>query len=477
MSLNWREIDTILSELSIIGSHIQKVKQPDYSSLIFDLYHPESRFALYICLTTGRTRLNRLTKKFNNPPVLQRFAQFLRSRCRNGKIVEVKQIGRERIVKLQVLRGGVSTNLWIRLWGGAGNVIATDDRNIILDAFYRRPKKKEISGAFFNPEEEFYGVEYPEEDRYNLRELPGETSFNERIEAYYFLEEESTAADNRREKILKRLEKEASRLEATLGVFGDKKDFSTQAEEHRKTGDLLMSNLHRIERSASSIEVEDFERPGHTLIIELDPRITARENAQARYRRYRKAKAAGDRAREERKRLESELAMITKQRTKIADMLPQEILALEEGKFGTPGRIKSTEKADRRPPGIRIQSRGYTIYVGRSAQENDDLLREWVRGNDFWLHTREGPGAYVFIKSKQGKSVPLEVLLDAGHLAVYHSKARKAGEAELYYTRVKYLRRVKNGKKGLVIPTQEKNLSIKLDSGRLAAIKAGADSL
>ena len=66
-----------------------------------------------------------------------------------------------------------------------------------------------------------------------------------------------------------------------------------------------------------------------------------------------------------------------------------------------------------------------------------------------------------------GKSVPLEVLLDAAMLAIHYSKARKAGKADLYYTQVKYLRRAKGGPKGLVIPTQEKNLSVVLDEERL----------
>ncbi len=63
-------------------------------------------------------------------------------------------------------------------------------------------------------------------------------------------------------------------------------------------------------------------------------------------------------------------------------------------------------------------------------------------------------------------------MLDAGNLAVYYSKARKNGKADLYYTQVKYLRRAKNGPKGRVLPTQEKNLSIVLDQKRLARLEA-----
>ena len=56
------------------------------------------------------------------------------------------------------------------------------------------------------------------------------------------------------------------------------------------------------------------------------------------------------------------------------------------------------------------------------------------------------------------------------NLAVYYSKARNAGKTDLYYTHVKYLRRAKNGPKGLVLPTQEKNLCIEPDKARLTRL-------
>ena len=109
--------------------------------------------------------------------------------------------------------------------------------------------------------------------------------------------------------------------------------------------------------------------------------------------------------------------------------------------------------------------------MGRTATENDELLRHHVKGQDMWLHARDYAGGYVFIKNRPGKTIPLDILLDAGNLALYHSKARKSQKADLYYSQVKYLRRAKNGPKGLVIPTQEKNLFIEMDKDRLKKIE------
>ena len=130
---------------------------------------------------------------------------------------------------------------------------------------------------------------------------------------------------------------------------------------------------------------------------------------------------------------------------------------------------RQQEKQER--PGLSYDAKGWTILVGRDANENDELLRHYVKGDDMWLHTRDYAGGYVFIKAKKGKTVPLELLLIAGNLAVHYSKARKNGEADLYYTQVKHLRRAKNGPKGLVLPSNEKNLHIKMDSAVLRQLE------
>ena len=108
--------------------------------------------------------------------------------------------------------------------------------------------------------------------------------------------------------------------------------------------------------------------------------------------------------------------------------------------------------------------------VGRTASENDELLRHYVKGQDWWLHARDWHGGYVFIKNQNGKSIPLDTLLDAGNLALFYSKGRKNGKGDLYYTQVKYLRRAKNAPKGTVLPTNE-NLFITLDKERLKRIE------
>ena len=488
MSLNWKEIDLILSELRLSGCFIQKVRQPDFASLVLEIFRPggekppagefaAGRFQLLVSLEQKKTRLHAIR---NSPPkdntTLQRFAQLLRSRITGGRIEEAGQLGDDRIVKLLVRRGGEATGLWIRLWGGAANIIACAADGTILDAFYRRPKRNEVSGCRYTPED---ADRRTAARTYEIREIPGEESFNERIERFYARESSSERAEQLRSEAIAAVTRELRKLSSRLRTAERNTDEAENFESLQQYGDLIMSNLHAISAGSDSLECENFYTGG-AVDIPLNPSLPPQRNAQEYYDKYKKDKA---RYEHEHRRVESlrrEMAELERRKDDLEamdDADEQEVIRLAEGidsagasaSGGTAGRKTggATRAAPDAVPGLRYRSGEFIILVGRTAAENDELLRRHVKGNDWWLHTRDFPGGYVFIKAIPGKSVPLDNLLDAGNLALFYSKGRSGGKGELYYTQVKYLRRAKDGKRGLVLPTREKNLSIVLDRKRL----------
>jgi len=469
LSLNWREIDLILEELPLSGSYIQKLKQPDFESLIFDLYNKSERFSLYVNLSSGKTRIHRLTRNIGSAIKLQRFAQFLRSHIMGGKILSAYQLGRERIVKITVTKGGEATHLWIRLWGGASNVIATDREDTILDAFYRRPKRGEISGGKYNPETdmESLSISGKSKKEYSVRSIPGEGSFNQKIEQYYFEKEEKEKTTRQRDKLLQIFNQRESRLLSALEKLEYQYKNYENFEQYKQFADIIQSNLHNIKKGDPWLTAENFYNDNETVCIQLDPALTPAQNAEKYYKQYHKSKSGLLRLKGELEWHNRELAKLVSQKEKLlAENDHRRISAFLESE--SPGQAKAhLEKL----PGIRFQSGDFIILVGRTAKESDELLRRFVNGNDIWMHVRDYPGGYVFIKNKPGKSIPLENLLDAGNLALYYSKGKNSGKGDLFYTKVKNLRRAKHGKYGMVIPTQEKNLTIKLDLKRIERLR------
>jgi len=464
LSLNWREIDRILAELPLEGAFVRQVYQPSHPVLVLELYRRGASIRLLFCFATPHLRLHSSSTRPANPNPPPRFAAFLRSHLRDGKILSATQLGRERIVRMEVARGEERLLLWARLWGGAANLIVTDPEGRILDAMYRRPKRGEVSGGRFQPPAE----PAAEADRFQAREFPGEGTYNQRVERHYAALEHAQERARLLASARSRLERRENRILAGLETLRRRREGQGEPSQLRRCGELILANLADVEPGARWLSAEDFEASGQLLRIELDPRLNPAQNAEAYFRRYRKAKAGLERMGQDIRALERELEAVRRDRQsveKTEDPAALAELAAREQAVAKAGREKHRPQA-----GLEFASGPFRLLVGRSAAENDALLRRQVRGNDTWVHARDAPGAYVFIRSLPGKSVPLDTLLDAANLALHFSKARGSGKGDVYYTQVKYLRRARDGAPGLVLPTQEKNLHVRLDPQRLARL-------
>lgn len=470
MSLNWREIALILEELPLLDSSLQQTLQHDFHSLSWQFYHPQvGRWTLYTEFGTPFSRLHMLTESIQvsqrgKTAKLQRFIQFCRANLEGSKVVGFRQAGADRLVQLTLDNHGRLLYLYLRFYSGPGaNVIVTDSEHTILDLLYRRPGRGEqSSGTFLMAEEQ----KIPN-DSFTVRPR-NELSFNRQIEQEYGNQSNILTYEQLLSKVEAKRDRELKTLSSTLASQMRTIKAHEGYELWKKKADLLSANQHLLDGRKSRIEVEDWETES-LLTIELDEKLKARENILLYYEKYQKAKGTYENALGEMEKAKEALVREQQRYAQLLDpMLDKEeaIRAFKKELATIPSQVDTTQKS----PGLVIQSGQFTLLVGRNAKENDELLRHHVRGNDYWMHTRDFPGGYVFIKFVKNKSVPLDVLLDAANLALVFSKAKSQGKADLYYTQVKHLRRPKGGKTGLVLPTQEKNLTVVLDESRLARL-------
>lgn len=515
MSLNCNEINCILSELDLTGSFIQEVVQPNFDSIALYTFKPGVPKTLFISLAAGSTRLHETRRKITKNEKPLRFNELLKSKIKGARIISCTQIGKERIIKLELERAGAiyvmpsaqekfqqiqnakgkrsqnlseesadfseednseRFNLYIRLWSNAANIFLCSSEDLILDSFYRRPKKGEISGEKFSitvsqkqeENEETSLQKFPvrsfdeiaEEYAENHPDYP-HLSFNQKVDIFY----SENAAAASLEALLEEAEKwynsHKSRQQAALERLLEKKRSFENAAQYKHQGDLILAFGYQLNKDSNFLECEDYET-GSTVRIKIDPKKSPQENASDYYELYKKQTSGLENleydieaARKSIQNLEDEYKRITAEKNPIK--LEQVLRKTQKPRQ----QVKKTH------PGLDFEIDGWYILVGRDATENDELLRHHVKGSDMWFHVRDFSGGYVFVKNRPGKTVPLEIMLYAGNLAVYYSKARKNGSADLYYTQVKHLRRAKNGPKGLVLPTNEKNLFIKLDEAKI----------
>ena len=526
MSLNCNEINLILDELDLTGAFIQEIVQPGYDMLALYTYKEGNAKTVVICTAQNSIRMNETRRKITKNEKPLRFMEFLRSHIKGCRINSCEQIGFERVVKMELSRivaadekkanqqtvhvslvkkpvlskeelaaqdepAEIEENyiLYIKLWNNAANVILCDTQNTILEPMFRRPERGEVKDKTFTLEVkdvdeaeilEKYPVREWKDDGVLGAEPLGEgvaedrtagcsegkafPSFNSYIDWWYSEHAANLSTESLLEKAEKWYNVRHSKMEASLENLLNKKKSFENAGQLKHQGDLILTFGHLIDGSSKFLECEDYET-GKTLRILIDPKKSAQENAQDYYKNYKKATSGIE-------DLERDIEAARRQIEKLDEQYQQ--ICTEKN----PVKIEQLLRRDTTPtqqkkkshPGLDYTINGWYILVGRDANENDDLLRHHVRGDDLWLHVRDFPGGYVFIKARKGKTVPLDILLDAANLAVYYSKARTNTKVDLYYTHVKYLRRAKNGPKGLVLPTQEKNLCISPDKALLTKI-------
>lgn len=514
MSLNCNEINLILEEIKLEGAFIQDIVQPGYDTLALYTYKEGSAKTLLICTAQNSIRLNETRRKIpkNDKPL--RFMEFLRAKIKGCRINSISQIGFERIVKLELSRTvsdeapkkneqtvsiqlpgfaeafghNTSANnnlkqnnepsehienyiLYIKLWNNAANVILCNQDNVILETMFRRPDRLEIKDQTFIPPAADFSKKDEVSSRFPIREWNNvdsesdrEITFNQFIDNWYS-EHASTLS---RESLLEKAEKwynsnYSKKQNALQNLLNKQKSFEN-AEQMKHQGDLILAFGYQIQKDSNFLECEDYDT-GKTVRLKINPKLSVQENAAEYYKNYKKATTGAEELKQDIEIIQRQIEKLNKQYEDIKN--EQNPVKIEQML-----RHDSTPKQQikKNRPGLDYTVNDWLILVGRDANENDELLRHHVRGDDLWLHVRDFPGGYVFIKARKGKTVPLEILLDAGNLAVYYSKARNAGKTDLYYTHVKYLRRAKNGPKGLVLPTQEKNLCITPDKNRLSRL-------
>lgn len=460
MSLNWKELELILSELPLEGSYIQKTTEHTISSFTFSMFsRTEKAWLLYVEVSTPYSRVCRtgiMRKKDRNA---QRFQQYLNAHVVGRKVGKVWQYPFDRAFSMELVSGEDTIKLHIRLYSGPGaNIIITDSDDNILELLYRRPGRNEERGRKLVIEERM-----DEGNRtFSVRSYDG-PSFNEFIDKTSSIESSDERKAELVEKIKEKRDKELAALNDKLSRQLKRKDETKGFEETKRVADLLAGSIWSVRKGMRSVELDDWER-GERISVSLDPALSPNENLEKLYQRYRKDKRASELAEEEAENIRKEIEATEEKYRLLLETGSAEKLRRESEK------PKDVRKDDDKKPGVWVSVRGFDIIVGRNAKENDEILRHYTRGSDLWLHTRDYAGGYVIIKAQKGKSVPLPVLLDAASLAIHYSKAKKNGKADLYYTEVKYLRRAKDGKTGLVLPTQERNLSVSLDEKRVREI-------
>lgn len=246
-----------------------------------------------------------------------------------------------------------------------------------------------------------------------------------------------------------------------------------RAEQHKQTGELLLANLHQIPPQSDSVTLLDYYAdPPIERTITLDPLLGPRENADAYFRRYRKARDGAEIQRQQLTRLDTDLDTLRHLPERLAEAKDVEALrTLRKEWIGTgllrgdSDRESAQKKTmpDFQGKKIRVYhtSEGWDILLGENSEANDFLTGRVAASNDIWLHVRAGVSAHVVIRTgNRPEQVPQNILMQAALLAARNSPAKHSSLVPVDYTLKKYVRRPRGAPSGTVFYQNEKTLFI-----------------
>jgi predicted ribosome quality control (RQC) complex YloA/Tae2 family protein len=255
----------------------------------------------------------------------------------------------------------------------------------------------------------------------------------------------------------KRIDAAHARARRTLDQLQDNLVGSAEIEALREAGELLLAYQGQVSPQATEVTLPDYAGSQRTLA--LDAGLTPVQNAQVYFRRYRKALRAAEEVPARIGEQERDLAYLEQL---AADLALAETRPEIDAVYQALADAGWTRRAARGSAGQvrgprRIEIGGFTLMVGRNAQQNAELTFKRAAASDLWLHARGMPGAHVVIRSN-GADVPEDVLNQAAALAAYYSAARDEQRVAVDVTERRRVRRLGRGRPGLVSYTGERTL-------------------
>ena len=309
----------------------------------------------------------------------------------------------------------------------------------------------------------------------DLAQFKSFETFSELIDYYYF-------EQVRRERIKQRSNDLFHRL-TTLQERSVRKAINRKRElkecENKEQlkicGDLINSNLYRLEKGAAFYELENYYDDGKILRIKADVTLTPAQNAQKYYKDYRKKQVAESKlkafiaeAEQEAEYLDSVIDMLSRAET------DSEITAIRTELYEAGFISKRNVRRGRErklPPKRFVSSEGFEIFVGRNNMQNDELTLKKAKNYDLWFHVKDTAGSHVIVTAEKDREFTDKLIREAAMLAVVNSKAHASSNVAVDYTIVKNVHKPNGAKFGMVIYDNYKTEYVTPNEEELSEVK------
>lgn len=298
------------------------------------------------------------------------------------------------------------------------------------------------------------------------------------IDDFYKNKEDLDLITNYRNTLLKLVLSALKKISKKLDNINLKLKECSNMDNYRIYGELITSNLYRINNNINIdfIELENYYDNNNLIKIPLDKSISPSYNAKKYFKKYNKLKNTLSivsnqkiEAKQELDYLESIIYELENSNT-ISD-IDEIYLEISENVIFSNNTNKQNNKSDIKKNKINKRKvndeyepityniDGFTLYIGKNNKQNDYITTKLGKNDDLWFHTKDIRGSHCLLKCN-GSKVNENTIINCAKIAAYYSKAKLSSNVPVDYCFIKNVKKPSGSKPGMVIFTNNKTVNV-----------------
>lgn len=298
------------------------------------------------------------------------------------------------------------------------------------------------------------------------------------IDDFYYKKETDEELKTYRNNVLKLILTTLKKYQTRLININDKLQNCENMDKYKLYGELITANLYKIkEENISSIELENYYDNNKIISIPLDNKYTPSVNAKRYFKKYNKLKNALEIVTIQKQETEDELDYIESivYELETASSVEEVLSIFEEISENIIFKDKVNINIQKKNPKVKKSTltknknvsfnpikytiEGYTLLVGRNNKENDYLTLKYAQKTDLWFHTKDIHGSHAILLVNN-QTPNNDILIKCAEIVAYHSKARNSSNVPVDICQVKYVKKPKGSKPGMVIYSNNQTFNV-----------------
>lgn len=470
--------------------------------------------SLLISINSNNQNIRLTNTKFINSPQKINFHITLKKYLESSIINEISQYQNDRIFIIRVthyddLGYEVKLNLYIEFFGRNSNIILTNDKNIIIDC-YKRTFGESESDRVILPKGTY---EFPESDKVNpylekdsndilinkyqgvstllfqeinylqalnvintdtspvliegnktffyafdLKHLEGKRTYFKSLSdllEYYYTTFKKNESNNNEQLFLKNyINKEIHKIQNKIIKQQNELDNANNDLKYERLGNLLLSNLYKINKGDKSVILNDYYNNYEEVKIELDPLLTPNQNANLFFKKYQKAKRAIEFIKDQLEKSNNDLLYYNVLLDQLSYSKINDIVEIyQELNIN----LKSLNRPKKAKPNITtyVTENNDYIYVGKNNVQNNYLTNVFAKKTDYFFHVQNVPGSHVILRTE---NLTDDLIYLTGCIASFYSSYKGSTNVCVDYTLIKNVKKIPGQKGSFVTYKNQKSV-------------------